>query len=178
GTGGPAVEELDLTTRQTMEGHEVSPRVYPHQIAFNLIPEIGSWKDDDYSSEEMKLVNETRKIFHDPSIAIAATCVRVPTYVSHAAAVFAELSEPMAPQEVRELLSRAPGVVVQDDPRNSVYPQPWEATGTDAVYVGRIRRDISHPNGIAFWTVSDNLRKGAALNALQIAEELIARELI
>jgi aspartate-semialdehyde dehydrogenase len=104
--------------------------------------------------------------------------VRVPTFVSHAAAVFAELSEPMSPSTVRELLSTAPGVVVQDEPKQSVYPQPWAAAGTDPVYVGRIRRDLSHPNGIAFWTVGDNLRKGAALNALQIAEELIARDLI
>ena len=178
GTGGPAVDELNLMARQVLDGQPVQPKQYPHQIAFNLIPEIGSWKDDDYTSEEMKLVNETRKIMHAPDIAISATCVRVPTFVSHAAAVFAELSEPMAPQTVRDLLSRAPGVVVQDDPRHSVYPQPWAAAGLDPVFVGRIRRDLSHPNGIAFWAVGDNLRKGAALNALQIAEELIARRLI
>ena len=178
GTGGPAVDELNLMARQVLDKEQVQPRVYPHQIAFNLIPEIGSWKDEDYTSEEMKLVNETRKIMHDDSIAITATCVRVPTFVSHAAAVFAELTQPMQPSAVRELLAEAPGVVVQDEPRKSVYPQPWQAAGTDPVYVGRIRRDISHPNGIAFWTVSDNLRKGAALNALQIAEELIARQLI
>ena len=178
GTGGPAVEELRAMARQVLDGEAVEPHVYPHQIAFNLIPEIGSWKEDDYSSEELKLVNETRKIMHDPSIAITATCVRVPTFVSHAAAVFAELTEPMTPQAFRDVLSKAPGVVVQDDPRNSVYPQPWAAAGEDPVYVGRVRRDISHPNGIAFWTVGDNLRKGAALNALQIAEELIKRKLI
>lgn len=178
GTGGPAVEELRAMARNVLDGEAVSPQVYPHQIAFNLIPEIGSWKDGDYTSEEMKLVNETRKIMHDESIAISATCVRVPTFVSHAAAVFAELSEPMEPDAARSLLSNAPGVVVQDDPRNSVYPQPWDATGTDPVFVGRIRKDLSHPNGIAFWTVGDNLRKGAALNALQIAEELIARNLV
>lgn len=178
GTGGPAVDELNLMARQVLDGQAVEPRVYPHQIAFNLIPEIGSWKDDDYTSEEIKLVNETRKIMHAPEIAIVATCVRVPTFVSHAAAVFAELSSPMSPDAVRELLAASPGIVVQDDPRHSVYPQPWAATGQDDVFVGRIRRDISHPNGIAFWTVSDNLRKGAALNALQIAEELIKRDLI
>jgi aspartate-semialdehyde dehydrogenase len=178
GTGGPAVTELDEMTRQVLDGQAVAPKVYPHQIAFNLIPEIGSWKDDAYTSEEMKLVNETRKIMHDPSIAIAATCVRVPVFVSHSAAVFAELSEPMEPGVFADILRSAPGVVVQDDPQASVYPQPWEAAGQDPVYVGRIRRDISHPNGIAFWTVGDNLRKGAALNALQIAEELIARNLV
>jgi aspartate-semialdehyde dehydrogenase len=178
GTGGPAVEELQIEAPLVLAGEPVEPKVYPHQIAFNLIPEIGSWKDDDYTSEEMKLVNETRKIMHDPSIAISATCVRVPTFISHAAAVFAELSEPMAPQQIRELLAEAPGVVVQDDPKKSVYPRPWDAAGQDPVFVGRIRRDLSHPNGIAFWTVGDNLRKGAALNAIQIAEELITRELI
>ena len=178
GTGGPAVEELNQMARQVLDGESVEPKVYPHQIAFNLIPEIGSWKDEAYTSEEMKMVNETRKIMHDDSIAIAATCVRVPVFVSHSAAVFAELERPIAPEQVASLLSKAPGVVVQDDPKASVYPRPWEATGQDAVYVGRIRRDISHPNGIAFWTVSDNLRKGAALNALQIAEELIARDLV
>ncbi|HEX5370700.1 MAG TPA: aspartate-semialdehyde dehydrogenase [Dehalococcoidia bacterium] len=178
GTGGPAVTELRNMTRDVLDEHPVKPEVYPHQIAFNLIPEIGSWKDDDYTSEEMKLVNETRKIFHDPGIAISATCVRVPTFVSHAAAVFAELSEPMAPEAVREVMASQPGVVIQDDPRNSIYPQPWHAAGEDPVFVGRIRRDLSHPNGIAFWTVGDNLRKGAALNALQIAEELVKRNLI
>ncbi len=178
GTGGPAVKELESMSRQVLDGGTVSPAVYPHQIAFNLIPEIGSWKDDDYTSEEMKLVNETHKIMHDPSIAITATCVRVPVFVSHAAAVFVELTNPMAPEEFAGLLREAPGVVVQDDPRESVYPQPWEAAGQDPVFVGRIRRDLSHPNGIAFWTVGDNLRKGAALNALQIAEELISRKLI
>jgi aspartate-semialdehyde dehydrogenase len=115
---------------------------------------------------------------HDPDIAIAATCVRVPVFVSHSAAVFAELTDPMTPQEFAEVLRGAPGVEVQDDPKSSVYPQPWEAAGKDPVYVGRIRRDLSHPNGIAFWTVGDNLRKGAALNALQIAEELVARNVI
>lgn len=178
GTGGPAVKELESMSRQVLDGGTVLPAVYPHQIAFNLIPEIGSWKDDDYTSEEMKLVNETHKIMHDPSIAITATCVRVPVFVSHAAAVFVELTNPMAPEEFAGLLREAPGVVVQDDPRESVYPQPWEAAGQDPVFVGRIRRDLSHPNGIAFWTVGDNLRKGAALNALQIAEELISRKLI
>ncbi len=178
GTGGPAVKELDTMARQVLAGEPVEPKQYPHQIAFNLIPEIGSWKDEDYTSEEMKLVNETRKIMHAPEIAISATCVRVPVFVSHSVAVFAELERPMAAEEVRDLLRAAPGLVVQDDPRQSVYPRPWEATGQDPVFVGRIRRDISHPNGIAFWSVCDNLRKGAALNALQIADELIARHVI
>jgi aspartate-semialdehyde dehydrogenase len=178
GTGKAAVEELERSARGLLAGEDPAPQVYPHRIAFNLIPEIGSWKEEGYSSEEMKMVNETRKIMHDSSIAIATTCVRVPVFVSHSAAVWAELERPMEPAEVREVLSGAPGVVVQDDPRSSLYPQPAEAAGKDPVFVGRIRRDLSHPNGIAFWVVGDNLRKGAALNALQIAEEMIARGLI
>ena len=176
GTGGPAVTELRNMTREVLDEQPVKPEVYPHQIAFNLIPEIGSWKDDDYTSEEMKLVNETRKIFHEPDIAISATCVRVPTFVSHAAAVFAELSEPMAPDKVRAVMASQPGVVIQDDPRKSVYPQPWDAAGKDPVFVGRIREDISHPRGLDLWIVADNIRKGAALNAVQIAE-ILARTL-
>ena len=178
GTGRAAVSELEMTTRRALAGEAVVPHVYPHQIAFNLIPEIGSWKDDGYTSEEWKLVNETRKIMHDDAIAIAATCVRVPVFVAHSAAVFAELTRPMEPEAVVELLSAAPGVAVQDEPSVSLYPQPREAAGKDPVFVGRIRRDLSHPNGIAYWVVGDNLRKGAALNALQIAEELIARGLL
>jgi aspartate-semialdehyde dehydrogenase len=178
GTGGAAVDELNANTRSVLAGGEGVHNAYPHEIAFNLIPEIGSWKDDDYTSEEMKLVNESRKIMHAPDLAISATCVRVPTFISHAAAVWAELSRPMQPDEVRALLSEAPGIVVQDEPRVHVYPQPLSAAGEDPVYVGRIRRDLSNPNGIALWAVGDNLRKGAALNAVQIAEELFARNLI
>jgi aspartate-semialdehyde dehydrogenase len=154
------------------------PEVYPHRIAFNLIPEIGSWKDEDYTSEEWKMVNETRKIMHAPDIRIATTCVRVPVFVSHSAAVHVELEHPMSPAEFREVLSKAPGVVVQDDPKSSTYPTPYDAAGKDPVFAGRIRRDLSTENGIVYWVVGDNLRKGAALNALQIAEELIARKLI
>ena len=178
GTGRAAVEELEATTRHALGDAPVDPEVYPHRIAFNLLPEIGSWKDDGYTSEEMKMVNETRKILHDDSIAIAATCVRVPVFVSHSAAVYVELENAMTPQAFTDILCKAPGVVVQDDPQNSVYPTPVGAAGHDAVFAGRIRRDLSHPNGIAYWVVGDNLRKGAALNALQIAEELIARKLI
>lgn len=178
GTGKAAVQELDAQSRKILEGREAVPHVYPHQIAFNLLPEVGSFKDDGYTSEEWKMVNETRKIMHDDSIAISATCVRVPVFVSHSEAVHVELSRSMSADEVRDILSHAPGIVVQDDPSVSLYPHPWSAAGQDPVYVGRIRKDISHPNGIAFWLSSDNLRKGAALNAIQIAEELIARDLI
>jgi aspartate-semialdehyde dehydrogenase len=178
GTGRAAMGELETSTRQAIAGEEVVPSVYPHRVAFNLIPEIGSWKDDDYTSEEWKMVNETRKIMHAPEIRIATTCVRVPVFVSHSAAVHVELENPMSPAEFREVLSKAPGVVVQDDPKSSFYPTPFDAAGKDPVFAGRIRRDLSTENGIVYWVVGDNLRKGAALNALQIAEELIARKLI
>lgn len=178
GTGRAAVGELERSTRQRIQGEAPTAEVYPHSIAFNCLPEIGSFKDNLYTSEEMKMANETRKIMHDDSIAISATCVRVPVYVGHSASVQAELTRPMEAAEVRELLAGAPGVVVQDEPSKHVYPMPTAAAGEDPVYVGRIRKDISHPSAIAFWVVGDNLRKGAALNALQIAEELIARDLI
>jgi len=178
GTGATAVQELDTQSRRILDGGETVPHVYPHQIAFNLLPEIDSFRDDGYTKEEWKIAVETRKIMHDESIAISATCVRVPVFVSHSEAVHVEFSRPMSPDEVRDILSHAPGVVVQDDPAVSLYPHPWSAAGQDPVYVGRIRKDTSHSNGIALWLVGDNLRKGAALNAIQIAEELIARDLI
>ncbi len=178
GTGRAAVNELDATARTVLAGKDAEFNVYPQQIAFNLLPEIGSFKEEAYTSEEWKMARETRKILHDESIAISATCVRVPVFVSHSATVHAELAQPMSPAEVIDILKDAPGVVVQDEPSKRVYPTPWQAAGKDPVYVGRIRRDVSHPSGIVFWVVSDNLRKGAALNALQIAEELISRHLI
>jgi len=178
GTGRAAVDELQASTRRAVEGQPFQPHVYPHQIAFNLIPEIGSFKENGYTSEEMKMANETRKIMHDDSIAISATCVRVPVYVAHSAAVNAEFENPIEPAQVRDILACAPGVVVEDDPSRSVYPRPLEAAGQDPVFVGRIRKDISCENGIAFWVVGDNLRKGAALNALQIAEEMISRNVL
>ncbi len=175
GTGSAAVDELKNQTKQVLENKSTVPHVYPHQIAFNLLPEIDVFLDDGYTKEEWKMVNETRKILHDNSIAISATCVRVPVFAGHSESVHVEFTNPMSPEEARGILANAPGVKVLDDPSVSLYPQPWMAAGTDETYVGRIRRDASHPNGIAMWIVSDNLRKGAALNAVQIAEYLIAR---
>jgi len=175
GAGRAAFEELKRTTAASLAGEAVNPNVHRHRIAFNLIPDIGSPSKEGYTSEELKLVNETRKIMHAPDMQIAATCVRVPVLVSHSAAVFAEFSDPISPEEFRKILSGQPGVVIEDDLTHRVYPRPYESSGKDPVFVGRIRRDLSHPNGIAFWVVGDNLRKGAALNALQIAELLIAR---
>jgi len=175
GTGSAAVEELTTQANQILDGQATVPHVYPHQIAFNVLPEIDVFLDNAYTKEEWKLVKETRKIMHADNIAISATCVRVPVFTGHSEAVNVEFSQPMSPDEARRILAQAPGVKVVDDPTVSLYPQPWSAAGTDEVFVGRIRRDASHPNGLIMWVVADNLRKGAALNAIQIAEEMIKR---
>ena len=175
GAGGAPIVELREQSRDLLEGKEAKPEALDHQIAFNVIPRIDSFGDDGYTVEERKIRDETRKIMHSPEIRISATCVRVPVYVSHSAAVHIEFQRPMSPNEARQLLEQMPGVKVLDDPGNSIYPMPWDVAGTDDVFVGRIRQDWSHPNGLAMWVVSDNLRKGAALNSLQIAEELVAR---
>ncbi len=176
GTGLAAVEELTVQTRQVLEGQTTIPHVYPHQIAFNVLPEIDVFLDDGYTKEEWKLVEESKKIMHADDIAISATCVRVPVFTGHSEAVHAEFSHPMLPDEAERILAQAPGVKILDDTAISLYPHPWSAAGTDEVFVGRIRRDTSHPNGLVLWIVADNLRKGAALNAVQIAEEMIQRD--
>jgi len=176
GTGSAAVDELTTQARQVLDGQSTVPHVYPHQIAFNVLPEIDVFLDNAYTKEEWKLVEETRKIMHADNIAISATCVRVPVFTGHSEAVSVEFSQPMSPDEARRILAQALGVRVLDDPTVSLYPQPWSAAGTDEVFVGRIRRDTSHPNGLVMWVVADSLRKGAALNTIQIAEEMIKRE--
>ncbi|MFQ5827451.1 MAG: aspartate-semialdehyde dehydrogenase, partial [Dehalococcoidia bacterium] len=175
GTGLAAMEELSTQTKQVMEGSNAVPHVYPHQIAFNILPEIDVFLYNRYTKEEWKMMEETRKIMHSPEIEISVTCVRVPVYIGHSEAVHVEFSRPMTPEEARNILAQAPGVKVQDDPEISLYPQPWSVAGTDEVFVGRIHSDASHPNGLVMWVVADNLRKGAALNAIQIAEEMIRR---
>jgi len=177
-TGARAVAELTEQARAVLDGNKAIPHIYPHQIAFNLLPEIEVFLDNGYTKEEWKMVQETRKIMHEPDLLVSATCVRVPVFVSHSAAVHAELSHPMTADEIRDILREAPGITIQDEPTISLYPQPWTAAGHDTTFVGRVRQDISHPNGFAMWVVSDNLRKGAALNSIQIAEELVARNLI
>ncbi len=173
GNGSPAVDELTAQARQVLDGQNTIPHVFPHQIAFNVLPEIDVFLDNDYTKEEWKMLEETRKIMHADDIAISATCVRVPVFTGHSEAVNVEFSHPMSPEEAKHILAQAPGVKVLDDPTVSLYPQPWSAVGTDEVFIGRIRRDASHPNGLVMWIVADNLRKGAALNAIQIAEEMI-----
>jgi aspartate-semialdehyde dehydrogenase len=179
GTGAGAMRELTDQTRQALDGaSDIPGEVYPHQIGFNLLPHIGSFKEEGYTSEEWKMVRETRKIMHLPELRVAPTTVRVPVYVCHSESVNLELTEPMAPSRARELLAAFPGIEVLDDPSANLYPHPVQGAGKDPVYAGRIRRDPSHPAGLALWLVSDNLRKGAALNAIQIAETMIARGLV
>ncbi len=176
GTGLAAIEELTAQAKQVLGGQTAIPHVYHHQIAFNLLPEIDVFLDNGYTKEELKMVEESRKIMHAGDIAISATCVRVPVFTGHSEAVHVEFTKPMFPDEARNILAHAPGVRLLDDMTISLYPQPWSVVGTDEVFVGRIRQDSSHPCGLAMWIVADNLRKGAALNAVQIAEEMVKRD--
>ena len=173
GTGKEAMEELLAQSRAILGFQEVEQKVYPHQIAFNCLPHIDDFTDDGDSKEELKMVNETRKILDDQTIRITATTVRVPVFRGHSESVNIETERPLSANEARAILSEAPGVTVMDDPKRAVYPLALDAAGRDAVYVGRIREDHSVEHGLNLWIVSDNLRKGAALNAIQIAEELI-----
>ena len=178
GTGTAAVNELREQAVADLADRPRPPGVYPHQIAFNVLPQVERFLDDGYTTEERKMADETRKIMHAPDIAISATCVRVPVYVGHSEAVHVELTHPMTPADARELLAAFPGVTLLDDPATNEYPMPRTAAGADDVFVGRVRQDASHPNGLALWVVSDNLRKGAALDAIQIAETVLARGLL
>ncbi len=173
GTGKAAVDELTLQSKQILNGQAAVPHVYPHQIAFNVLPEIDVFMDNAYTKEEWKMVEETRKIMHAGNMAISATCVRVPVFIGHGESVNVEFSTAMSPDDARRILAQASGVKLLDDPTISLYPQQWSAAGTDDVFVGRIRRDSSHDNGLVMWVVADNIRKGAALNAVQIAEVVI-----
>jgi len=174
GTGTAAVAELKGQAGQVLAGQPTTPTSYPHQIAFNVLPHIGSLKEDDYFSEEVKMRQETQKILH-AQIAMSTTCVRVPVPISHSEAVHVEFERPMDPSDARKLLAAFPGMVVTDDPANAEYPMPIDAAGRDETFVGRIRKDTSNANGLVMWIVSDNLRKGAATNAVQIAEEIVKR---
>ena len=174
-SGSAALKEVTNQARLVLEGRRICPHVYSHQIAFNILPEIGVFLDNGYTKEEQRMAEETRKILHAEEMAISATCVRVPVWFGHCEAVNVEFGSPMTPEEAIKVLAQALGVRVLDDPTVSFYPQPWAASGSDHVFVGRIRRDVSHPNGLVMWIVADNVRKGAALNAVQIAEEGIEK---
>ena len=173
GAGRVLVDELEEQTKAIADGKEPPVAAYPYQLAYNVVP--GGWRleTDGYNEEEVKIVNETRKILHEPELRITATCVRVPVPVGHGESVFVETTEKMTADEARALLGKAAGVIVQDDPQAKLYPTPHGVAGKDEVYVGRIREDASTRNGLLMWIVSDNLRKGAALNAVQIAEQAI-----
>ena len=173
GTGQKAIDELLQQTTDLLNFREVKCNVYPHQIAFNVLPHIDKFLENGYTKEEMKMVNETRKILGDDSIRITATTVRVPVFRCHSESVNIETGRKLTANEVRAVLSEAPGLIVFDAPDKNIYPLPIDVDGKDETYVGRIREDESIENGINMWIVSDNLRKGAALNAVQIAEKLI-----
>lgn len=176
GTGKDAVTELRKQTEAFLQGAEYRPSAYPYRIAFNLIPHIDAFEDTGYTKEEMKLVRETRKILEDPDLPISATAVRVPVFVGHSEAVTVDTERECEVEEARRLWSKAPGVVLVDAPEALLYPMPVDCEGRDEVFVGRVRRDISCPRGLTFWVVADNLRKGAATNAVQIAELVMLGE--
>ncbi len=174
GTGKEAIEELAKQTAELLNGREATAEVYPRQIAFNVLPQIDVFQDNGYTKEEMKMVWETRKIMGDESIRVNPTAVRVPVFYGHSEAVHIETRKKLTAAQARELLQQAPGVVVLDEHRNGGWPTAvTEAAGQDPVFVGRIREDISHPQGLDLWIVADNVRKGAALNSIQIAEILV-----
>jgi aspartate-semialdehyde dehydrogenase len=178
GSGKKGPDELRRQTPQALSGEPVEAIAYPHQIAFNLLPHIDSFLPNGYTKEEQKMVDETQKIFADPQLKVSPTCVRVPVFNAHSEAVNVQTKTHLGAGAARELLAAAPGVEVVDDPAALLYPMPVHASERDPVYVGRIREDHTIENGLNFWCVSDNLRKGAALNAVQIAEELLRRGLL
>ncbi len=173
GTGKEAMEELMEESKVLLRFGQPEPKVYPHQIAFNCLPHIDEFLPTGYTKEEMKMLHETRKIMGDATIRVTATTVRVPVYIGHSEAVNIETERKLTANEARAILSTAPGVQLYDDPAHALYPMPLIVAGQDEVYVGRIREDESIPNGLNLWVVADNLRKGAALNAVQIAELLV-----
>jgi len=177
GSGQAAVDELQTQTQAFANGEEMLASVYPHQIAFNILPHIDLFMENGYSKEEMKMILETAKIL-DPKIKITATTVRVPVTTSHSESLNIETENSFEIEDIKTLLATSPGIKLEDDPENNIYPLALNATGKDAVFVGRIRRDFSTDNALNMWCVSDNLRKGAALNTVQIAQELVKRDLV
>lgn len=172
GAGAAAMEELKEQNAQLVRGEEPTINKFAFQLAYNVIPQVDVFTDNGYTKEEMKMYNETRKIMHS-DVKVSATCVRVPVMRAHSEAVWVETERPVSVEEARKAFASAEGVVLMDEPEKKVYPMPLPLAGVDAVYVGRIRQDLSDPNGLTFWCVSDQIRKGAALNAVQIAEYLV-----
>jgi len=177
GSGQAAVEELEGQVRSFADGTDGSVAVYPHQIAFNALPHIDVFLDNGYTKEEMKMIAETHKIL-DPNIQVTATTVRIPVVNGHSESINIETEKPFEVEDIKQLMAASKGIVLEDDPQNNVYPLAINASGKDPVYVGRIRRDFSTDSALNMWCVSDNLRKGAALNTIQIADELIKRDLV
>lgn len=177
GAGKAGIDELKNHAQSYLKGQEMTPKVFQYPIAFNLIPHIDDFMDDGYTREEMKMVLETRKIMHCPELAIAATTVRVPVFRSHSESINLETEKELTVDEVKNILRMAPGIVVQDDPKNNLYPMPLYSSDTDEVYVGRIRKDISTDKGIVLWVAADQIRKGAATNAVQIASMVVDKNL-
>lgn len=177
GAGIKGIEELTQQARDLIDGNPIKSVAFTHQIAFNLIPQIDYFEENGYTHEEMKMVQESRKILGMPNLAVSCTCVRVPVFRSHSEAITVETERELTPEKARELLSGAPGVKLYDDPSKSEYPMPKDTSNGDLVWVGRIRKDISAQNSLVFWCAGDQIRKGAALNAVQIAEILIAKYL-
>jgi aspartate-semialdehyde dehydrogenase len=177
GAGAAAMEELKIQVQQVMEGKPVTIEKFKYQLAFNLIPQIDVFLDNDYTKEEMKMHNETRKIMHS-DMDVSATTIRVPVIRAHSEAVWVETEKELSIEKVREAMRKAEGLVVEDDPKSSKYPMPLFVADKDPVYVGRIRKDITNPKGITFWCVGDQIKKGAALNAVQIAEYMIKKKLL
>jgi aspartate-semialdehyde dehydrogenase len=177
GTGQKAIFELEQQVLAIYNQRPIEKKVYPHQIAFNCLPHIDVFLENGYTKEEMKMVNETKKIMEDYSIKVTATTVRVPVFYGHSESVNIEFEKDITPEEARKILEKAPGVKVIDDPSKNLYPLPIDAAGKDETFVGRIRRDDTVPHGLNMWIVADNIRKGAALNAVQIAEVLVRKYL-
>lgn len=175
GAGATAMDELRQQISDFAAGKELTVEKFSHQLLLNLIPQVDVFTDNDYTKEEMKMYNETRKMLHDDRISVSATCVRVPVLRAHSEAIWLETESPVSPEEARKALADAPGVKLMDSPEDALYPMPWDAADTDPVYVGRIRKDLASPNGLTMWSVGDQIRKGAALNAVQIAEYLIEK---
>lgn len=173
GTGAKAIEELERQVRQIAAGQPVTREVYPHQIAFNVLPQVDSFLPDGYTKEEMKMQNEGRKIMHHPGFLASVTCVRVPVYRAHSVSVSAEFARPVTVEAARAVLAKATGLDVVDDPAQQRYPMPLDVSGRENCAVGRLRKDLAFENGLCFWVAGDQLLKGAALNAVQIAEELL-----
>ena len=175
GAGAQAMKELENQYRQVLNNEEVTVSKFAYQLAFNLIPHIDVFTDNGYTKEEMKMFHETRKIMHS-DVKVSATCVRVPSLRAHSESIWVETEQPVTVAQAREAFAAAPGCVLMDEPENKIYPMPLFLSGKDEVFIGRIRQDISDDHGLSFWCVSDQIRKGAALNAVQIAEWLIAND--